>query len=136
VMPRSDKSRASRFGCRVDGLKRVSCSESNLRSRVRSAHYLPLLRVHFRPIAPRWTPQIRPLIDTQTRPPDRRAATGLACGGDRGVGRRLEFGPPATRAASEDVRVVEESVEQRGHGGGVAEQFAPVVDRPVGRQDR
>jgi hypothetical protein len=29
------------------------------------------------------------------------------------------------------VRVMQQPVEQRGDGGGVAEQLAPIVDRPV-----
>jgi hypothetical protein len=37
---------------------------------------------------------------------------------------------PAARAAGEDVRVVEEPIEQRGDGGGVAEQLAPAQPRP------
>jgi len=45
------------------------------------------------------------------------------------VGRHLEFGPPAARAAREHVRVVEQSVEERGHGVNVAKPFAPVIDR-------
>lgn len=32
--------------------------------------------------------------------------------------------------------MVEEAVEERGDGGGVAEQLAPVVDGPVGGEDR
>ena len=48
----------------------------------------------------------------------------------------MEFGPPAPRAASEDVGVGEQAVEERRHGGGVAEQLAPVVDGAVGGEDR
>jgi len=36
----------------------------------------------------------------------------------------------------QDMRVVEEPVEQRGHGGGVAEELAPVLDRTIGRDQR
>ena len=48
----------------------------------------------------------------------------------------LDFGAPASRSALEDVRVMEEAIEQRGDGGGVAEQLAPVVDGTVRREQR
>lgn len=44
--------------------------------------------------------------------------------------------PPALRSAFEDVGVVEEAVEHGGDGGGVAEEFAPVLDGTVGGEDR
>jgi hypothetical protein len=40
----------------------------------------------------------------------------------------LEFGSPAARSALEDVRMMEQTIEHRGHGGGVAEELAPVLD--------
>jgi len=43
----------------------------------------------------------------------------------------VDVGPPATRSALEDVRVVEEAVEQRGDGGGIAQELSPVIDRAV-----
>ena len=43
----------------------------------------------------------------------------------------MEAGAPAARAAGEDVRVVEQPIEQRGHGGGIAEELAPILDGPV-----
>ena len=48
----------------------------------------------------------------------------------------MKFRAPAPGAASEHVRVMEQPVEQRGHGRRVAEQFAPVVDGAIGREDR
>ncbi len=52
--------------------------------------------------------------------------------------RRYERGrlpsSPASRAALDQVRVVEEAVEHGGDGGGVAEQPPPVVDGTVGRE--
>src|SRR5439155_6345565 len=38
---------------------------------------------------------------------------------------------PAARPAAEDVGVVEEAIEERADGGDIAEEFAPVLDRPV-----
>ena len=45
----------------------------------------------------------------------------------------LSLGAPAPGAALEDVGVVEEAVEQSGDGGIVAEEFPPIVQRSVGR---
>jgi hypothetical protein len=47
----------------------------------------------------------------------------------------VEFGAPAPGAALEDVGVVEETIEECGDGGGVAEELAPVLDGAVGRED-
>lgn len=38
---------------------------------------------------------------------------------------------PATRAACEDVRVVQQPIEQGGDGGGIAEELAPILDGAV-----
>src|SRR2546426_6889917 len=38
---------------------------------------------------------------------------------------------PAARPAAEDVGVVEEAIEERADGGDIAEELAPVLDRPV-----
>jgi hypothetical protein len=43
----------------------------------------------------------------------------------------LDLGAPAPRSAFEDVRVMEQSIEERGDGGGIAEQLPPVVHRSV-----
>jgi len=43
----------------------------------------------------------------------------------------LDLGAPAPRSAFEHVRVMEQPIEQCGHGGRVAEQFAPVVHGSV-----
>ena len=48
----------------------------------------------------------------------------------------LEAGAPAARAAREDVGVVEQAIEHRGDGGGVAEQLAPVLDGAVRGDER
>ena len=48
----------------------------------------------------------------------------------------VDLGPPAARSALEDVGVVQEAIEQRGDGGGVAEQLAPVVDGAVRGEQR
>jgi hypothetical protein len=45
----------------------------------------------------------------------------------------VEARAPAARAAREDVGVVEEPIEQRGDGGGVAEHLAPVPRRAGSR---
>jgi hypothetical protein len=82
---------------------------------------------------PRWTAQNRPLIDT-SKP----ATTGVAAE-TNGVLLRsllgaqvgLDLGAPAPRSAFEDVRVMEQPIEERGDGGGVAEQLAPVIHRSV-----
>jgi hypothetical protein len=42
------------------------------------------------------------------------------------------FGPPAPRPAFEDMAVVEKAIQHGGDGRAVAEQFAPVLHRPVG----
>jgi hypothetical protein len=72
---------------------------------------------------PRWTGQNRPLIDT-SKP----ATTGVAAETNgvllRGLLRAqvgLDPGAPAPRSAFEHVRVMEQPVEERGNGGGVAE---------------
>ena len=51
------------------------------------------------------------------------------------IGRRLKCRAPAARAECEHVRVVEQPVQQRGHGRGVAEEFAPVAHGAFGRED-
>src|SRR2546427_7183810 len=38
---------------------------------------------------------------------------------------------PAARRAAEDVGMVEEAIEERADGGDIAEELAPVLDRPV-----
>src|SRR5205814_8465219 len=86
---------------------------------------------------PRWTAQNRPLIDT-SRP----ATTGVAAETTgvllRGLLRAqvgLDPGSPAPRPAFEDVRVMEQSIEERRDGGGVADQLPPVIHRSASRQD-
>lgn len=44
---------------------------------------------------------------------------------------QLRFRAPAPRTALENVTMMEEAVEHRGHSGSVAQQLAPVVDRSV-----
>jgi len=51
-------------------------------------------------------------------------------------GRGGGLGAPTARAALEQVPVVEQAVQHGAHGGGIAEQFAPVLDRAVGGQQR
>jgi len=51
-------------------------------------------------------------------------------------GARGGFGAPTARAALEQVSVVEQAVEHGADGGGIAEQFAPVLDRAVRSQQR
>ena len=48
----------------------------------------------------------------------------------------LDPGAPAARAALQHVRVMEQAIEQRRDGGGVAEQLPPVFDRSVRGEDR
>src|SRR2546422_7912675 len=43
---------------------------------------------------------------------------------------------PAARPAAEDVGVVEEAIEERADGGDIAEELAPVLDRPVRAEQR
>ena len=43
----------------------------------------------------------------------------------------LDLGAPAARPALEHVRVMEQTVEQRGDSGGVAEQLTPVLDGSI-----
>ena len=43
----------------------------------------------------------------------------------------VDFGAPAAWPTFEHMCVMEEAIEERGDRGGVAEQFAPVVDGPV-----
>jgi len=82
---------------------------------------------------PLWTAQNRPLIDT-SKP----ATTGVAAE-TNGVLLRgllwaqvgLDLGAPASRSAFEEVRMMEQPIKERGDGGGVAEQLAPVVDGSV-----
>ena len=74
--------------------------------------------------------------------PARRSAISFAPANDESsaslAGSQIggEFGAPAARATFQDVRVMQEAVEERGDRGGVAEEFAPVIDGPVGGQDR
>jgi hypothetical protein len=51
-------------------------------------------------------------------------------------GRGGGLGAPTARAALEQVPVVEQPVQHGADGGGIAEQFAPVLDRAVGSQQR
>ena len=48
----------------------------------------------------------------------------------------MEAGAPAARAAREHVRVMEQSIEEGGDGGSVAEQLAPVLDGTVRGDER
>ena len=48
----------------------------------------------------------------------------------------VEPGAPAAGSARQDMGVVEEPVEQRGNGRGVAEELAPVLDRAIRRDQR
>jgi hypothetical protein len=48
----------------------------------------------------------------------------------------LQFGAPAPGAAFEDVGVMQEPIEERRDRGGVSEELPPVIDRPVGGQQR
>lgn len=75
---------------------------------------------------PRWTPQNRPLVDgsrpATTVGPKRvevYRVAGSCCKSEWVLVRQLR-GPPL-----EDVAVVEEPVEEGGHGGGVSEELAP-----------
>ena len=44
---------------------------------------------------------------------------------------RVDLGAPAPWSAFEDVRMMEQPIEERGDSGGVAKQLSPVVDWPV-----
>jgi hypothetical protein len=48
--------------------------------------------------------------------------------GSGGVPIAVQPGAPASWSTREHVRVMEQSVEERGDGRGVAEQFPPVLD--------
>src|SRR5919201_5920588 len=67
-------------------------------------------------------------------------ATGSA--GRRSSGRlgalaaRVLFHAPAARAAVEDVRVVEEAIEERADGRDVAEELAPILDGSIRGEQR
>ena len=43
----------------------------------------------------------------------------------------VDLGAPAPRAAFEDVRVMEQPIEERRDGGGIAQQLPPVVDGSI-----
>jgi len=43
----------------------------------------------------------------------------------------VDFGAPTPGPALQHVRVMEQAVEERGDGGGVAQQFTPVIDGTV-----
>ena len=51
-----------------------------------------------------------------------------------GISGTAGFGAPAARAALENVSVMQQAIQHGGDSGTVAEQFAPVVDGPVGSQ--
>jgi hypothetical protein len=87
----------------------------------------------------------RPSVDTSIPATDRYrksghhgrgASTGFAEGPARGVGRLVECGPPARRAARDHVGMLRDGVEESGDRGGVAEQRAQVLRGAVGGQDR
>ena len=46
------------------------------------------------------------------------------------------FGAPTSRAALEHVAVVQEAVQHGGDSGAVAQQFAPVINGTIGRDQR
>ena len=78
----------------------------------------------------RWTPQNRPLIDT-SKPaitagrPKPVEFYFIASSVRKSV---WSFGAPAARPALEHMAVMQQAIEHRGDGGGVAEQLAPIVD--------
>jgi hypothetical protein len=43
----------------------------------------------------------------------------------------MDLGPPAPWSAFQDVRMMEQAIEQGGDGRGVAQQLAPIVDRAI-----
>src|SRR5712692_8316236 len=51
--------------------------------------------------------------------------------GSRGCPLALEPSAPAPRAAHEDVGVMEQAIEERGDGSGIAEELAPILHGPV-----
>ena len=59
-----------------------------------------------------------------------RAKRDASCS-SRGGALGVEARAPAFRPTGEDVGVVEQAVEHRGDGGGIAEEFAPVLHGPV-----
>ena len=84
-------------------------------------------------LAPRWTPQNRPFVDT-SKPSIMWASVrdeGRVTGRSFGVQIGVQLGAPASGAALENVRMVQQPIEERRHRGGVAEEFAPVIDRPI-----
>ena len=50
--------------------------------------------------------------------------------------RNRQLGAPASRAALEHVAVMQNAVQHGGDGRHIAQQLAPVLDRPVGGQQR
>ena len=81
---------------------------------------------------PRWTAQNRPLIDTSKPATTGVAAetNGVLLRGLLGAQVGLDLGAPAPRSAFEDVRVMEQPIEER-RDGGVAEQLATIIDGSV-----
>src|SRR5438552_4952694 len=50
-------------------------------------------------------------------------------------GRQFSFGAPTARSAFQDVAMMEQAIEHGADGRGIAQQFAPVLDRSIGSHD-
>ena len=99
---------------------------------------IPRLRAMARmPCHPRWTGQIRPFVDTAKPAISGVPRRELSFTSRRRVLARM-CGPwcASCAAALEDVGVMQQPVEQRGDGGGVAEQLSPVVDGSIRGEHR
>jgi hypothetical protein len=74
-----------------------------------------------RDLGPWWTAQNRPLIDTSKPATTGVAAetNGVLLRGLLGAQVRLDLGAPAPRSAFEDVRMMEQPIQERGDGGRV-----------------
>ena len=135
---RNDDLEPERFEFGANG--RVATAEVRRRKRTQFRMLVPMRRtsnglgvIHAAALNPRWTAQNRPLIDTSKPATTGVAAetNGVLLRGLLGAQVGLDLGAPAPRSAFEDVRVMEQPIEERGDGGGVAEQLPPVVHRSV-----
>ena len=80
---------------------------------------------------PPWPAKTRNFVDSATCRMSLAEAGAVLLRGLVGAQVGPDFNAPAPRSAFEDVRVMEQPIEERGDGGRVAEELAPVVDRSV-----
>ncbi len=117
------------WGCH---LHQPSSASSTIEPIVGDAVPLPACRSSFLEAPTRSFGSADPSSSSESVPlPRGRARHMVLLRGLVGAQVGLDLGTPAPRSALEDVRVMEQPIEERGDGGRVAEQLPPIVHRSV-----